>query len=374
MRLFQMLIRIASRMENSLCLFVNSMEAETREIARGLRRRDPDLLDELIGRYQYRLPRYLWTLTGSREAAEDLFQETWIRVLEKGHLYDPRWRFEAWLFSIARNLAIDLLRRRQPESLEALLHPDEERSAREWPDCESATPFETAAAGEQAEHVKGVLRRLPPDAREVLVLRFQEDMELGRNCGSGEGPALDSEIAALSRPRGIPQSPGGGRGMNPEYSRARPPSDRRSARGRNCCPRTRVAGGAPSGMRGLPGPGSANEHALQALRSNSVSVDPALVSTTQARVRLRARELRENQVRMRALWISCALSWVLGVASAPLVWRAFHWIGLHAALPKMIWESAFALWWLLPAGCGGGSDCLATAARREPGKYTTLPR
>ena len=178
MRLFQMLIRNASRMGNSLCLFMNSMEEETREIALGLRRRDPDLLDELISRYQYRLPRYLWTLTGNREMAEDLFQETWIRVLEKGHLYDPRWRFEAWLFSIARNLAIDLLRRRQPESLEALLHPGAERSEHEWPDCESATPFETAAAGEQAEHVKGILRRLPPDTREVLVLRFQEDMNL----------------------------------------------------------------------------------------------------------------------------------------------------------------------------------------------------
>ena len=155
-----------------------SMEEETREIARGLRRRDPELLDELIGRYQYRLPRYLWTLTGNRETAEDLFQETWIRVLEKSHLYDPRWRFEAWLFSIARNLAIDLLRRRQPESLEGLLHSDDEGTAREWPDTGSATPFETVAAGEQAERVKGILRRLPPEAREVLVLRFQEDMNL----------------------------------------------------------------------------------------------------------------------------------------------------------------------------------------------------
>jgi hypothetical protein len=57
MRLFEVFIRIASRMGNSLCLFVSSMEEETREIARGLRRHDPDLLDELIGRYQYRLPR-----------------------------------------------------------------------------------------------------------------------------------------------------------------------------------------------------------------------------------------------------------------------------------------------------------------------------
>jgi RNA polymerase sigma-70 factor (ECF subfamily) len=165
-------------MDLSLCLFVNSMEQESREIAQGLRRRDPDLLDELISRYQHRLPRYLWTLTGNRETAEDLFQETWIRVLERGHQYDPRWRFEAWLFSIARNLAIDLLRRREPESLDALLNPGGEHATREWADIDSATPFETAAAGEQAERVTGTLRRLPPDAREVLVLRFQEDLGL----------------------------------------------------------------------------------------------------------------------------------------------------------------------------------------------------
>jgi len=154
------------------------MELEAREIARGLRRRDPDLLDELIGRYQYRLPRYLWTLTGNRQAAEDLFQETWIRILEKSHLYNPRWRFETWLFSIARNLAIDLLRRREPESLEALLDPGDYGATREWPDRASATPFETVAAGEEAQQVKQALRRLPPDAREVLVLRFQEDLDL----------------------------------------------------------------------------------------------------------------------------------------------------------------------------------------------------
>jgi hypothetical protein len=118
----------------------------------------------------------------------------------------------------------------------------------------------------------------------------------------------------------------------------------------------------------------ANERALQALRTISFSVNPSLVSTTQARVRLRARELRENQVRMRALWISCALSWVLGVASAPFVWRAFQWIGIHAALPSLIWKTGFALWWLLPAGAV--AILVAWNQRRTANQegYTTLPR
>jgi len=150
MRLFWPVERIAIRMGQSVCLDMNSIMQETQAIARGLRRRDPDLLDELINRYQYRLPRYLWTLTGNRVAAEDLFQETWIRVIEKSHLYNPQWRFETWLFSIARNLAIDLLRQRHPESLDALLHPRDERAAPQWPDLGTATPYETAAASERA--------------------------------------------------------------------------------------------------------------------------------------------------------------------------------------------------------------------------------
>jgi hypothetical protein len=86
------------------------MEQESLEIARGLKHRDPDLLDRLIERYQYRLLRYLISLVGRRETAEDLFQETWIRVLEKGKQYNgktkfppvaERMRFPWWLIALA---------------------------------------------------------------------------------------------------------------------------------------------------------------------------------------------------------------------------------------------------------------------------------
>src|SRR5260370_8423128 len=59
-------------------------QSESAAIAHGLKRQDPELLDQLIEMYQHRLLRYLLFLTGRREVAEDLFQETWMRVLIRG--------------------------------------------------------------------------------------------------------------------------------------------------------------------------------------------------------------------------------------------------------------------------------------------------
>src|ERR1043166_2197514 len=82
------------------------------EVSR-LRRGDPDALAAAIARYQHRLYRYLQRFVGDASEAEDLFQQTWLRVLENLRRYDARRSFEAWLFSIAHNLAVDNLRRRR---------------------------------------------------------------------------------------------------------------------------------------------------------------------------------------------------------------------------------------------------------------------
>jgi hypothetical protein len=95
--------------------------------------------------------------------------------------------------------------------------------------------------------------------------------------------------------------------------------------------------------------GSETEQALRALRLALPQFDPTLVRTTQMRARIRARELIENAVRMRALWISCTLSWVLGVVSAPLLWRGFEWIGNRLAISRAVWMTGFALSWVVPS-------------------------
>jgi RNA polymerase sigma-70 factor (ECF subfamily) len=153
-----------------------SMETEEAQIARGLRRRDPDLLDALIEQYQHRLLRYLSHLCGNRALAEDMFQETWLRVLEKGHQYDGRNKFATWLFSIGHNVAIDYLRKRQPSSLDAINESDDGPPLD--PPAEGPSAFDLIAEREQAEEIESALERVPAVYREVMVLRFHEHMKL----------------------------------------------------------------------------------------------------------------------------------------------------------------------------------------------------
>jgi RNA polymerase sigma-70 factor (ECF subfamily) len=167
--------------------FVNAMADENTEIARGLRHRDPDLLDHLIEKYQHRLLRYLVSLTGRHDLAEDIFQETWVRVLERGRQYDGRHEFSTWLFTIARNLVIDHLRRKRPASLDSLTAEND------------AAPFDIAATGqpsafdatvqrEQNENISAGMQHIATEYRETLVLRFQEGMSLEEIAGVTGAP------------------------------------------------------------------------------------------------------------------------------------------------------------------------------------------
>jgi len=156
--------------------FVNAMESETSAIARGLRRRDPDLLDRLIEQYQHRLLRYLVYLSGNLDLAEDLFQETWIRVLERGHQYDGRHEFSTWLYAVARNLTIDYLRKKSARSLDGLME-DEERAPLQPADTRPMA-WEVVQQHEQAERINAALVSIPAEYRETVVRRFQEGFAL----------------------------------------------------------------------------------------------------------------------------------------------------------------------------------------------------
>ena len=146
-----------------------------REIAL-LKKGDPDAVSELVGRYQHRLYRFLVRLVEDPATAEDLFQQTWIRLLEKIGSYDTRRNFEAWLFAIARNLAIDHLRRRRGVSLD-----DTDDSGLSMADRLTAggrDVLERLLEFERGAMLAAAIAELPAVHREVLTLRFEEDMKL----------------------------------------------------------------------------------------------------------------------------------------------------------------------------------------------------
>ncbi len=153
------------------------MSDDATTIARGLQKRDPDLLDRLIEQYQYRLFRYLVNITGSKERAEDFFQETWIRVLERGHQYDGKSKFEAWLFAIARHLVIDWQRSKKPQSLDALTDAEQEHPL-QLVNEDVPSPLHHVLSQEKEEDVQASLQKIPAIYREVLVLRFQEELQI----------------------------------------------------------------------------------------------------------------------------------------------------------------------------------------------------
>ena len=158
------------------------MSDDAKSIAQGLQRRDPDLLDRLIEQYQYRLFRYLVCITGNRERAEDFFQETWIRVLERGHQYDGKSKFEAWLFAIARHLVIDWQRSKKAQSLDELTDPEQEHPLQLAKENERSA-LQEILSEERQGIVKASLERIATIYREVLVLRFQEDLKIEEMAG-----------------------------------------------------------------------------------------------------------------------------------------------------------------------------------------------
>ncbi|MFY9527418.1 MAG: sigma-70 family RNA polymerase sigma factor [Candidatus Acidiferrales bacterium] len=169
--------RIANMMGSAAATWEGRVGVES-EVAR-LRRGDLNALAAILAQYQNRLYRYLLRLVRNPAEAEDLFQQTWVRVAEKIRRYDPERSFEAWLFTLARNLAIDHLRRVQPESLDEPLGGDPGGTSAAG---RLASPERPALEGilerERGARLAQALGQLPVIYREVLTLRFEEEMKI----------------------------------------------------------------------------------------------------------------------------------------------------------------------------------------------------
>lgn len=149
-------------------------------VARG----DERALSTLVERHAGRMHAHLVRMTGSGEDAEDLLQETWLRVARAARSFHPGRSVRPWLFGIASNLARDLHRRR---AVRRRLASEVSRDAEPAAVGAAVRPLETLALRDR-------VGRLPDRLREVLWLRYYEDLS-------------EAEMAeALGIPRGTVKS------------------------------------------------------------------------------------------------------------------------------------------------------------------------
>lgn len=135
-------------------------------------RDEPGAFEELVRRYRTGLYGYFARMVGNVTDAEDLFQETWLRVYRKRKEYAVKARFRTWLYTIATNLVRDEYRRRgrrRVVSLHQATHEDG-RTLEETLVDEGPTAARLAGGQEALQRVKTAVARLPAEQREAVIL------------------------------------------------------------------------------------------------------------------------------------------------------------------------------------------------------------
>lgn len=132
---------------------------------------------ELVEMYQGQVHSVVFRMVRSREDAQDLTQETFVRMFRALDRYDLQRPFAAWLFTIASRLAIDHIRRRKvtPISLTQREAGSDDEYEIEIEDS-GLKPDEFTTRNEEERRTESLIQSLPPHYRIVVILRHQQDL------------------------------------------------------------------------------------------------------------------------------------------------------------------------------------------------------
>lgn len=176
-------------------------------LLRRAREHDPEALHQVVEAYSPRVFGMLYRLTGSRETAEDLLQETFLRVVRMIAEYEHAGKFEAWLFRIAANLARDharrARRRKRPVALESFSR-DDGPGVVEVGDASQPEPSSELVQKEAGARLNACLQRLAEIDREIILLRHFSELsfrEIAEVLQIPLGTALARAHRALKRLR-----------------------------------------------------------------------------------------------------------------------------------------------------------------------------
>jgi RNA polymerase sigma-70 factor (ECF subfamily) len=208
-------------------------ERTDEELLADFQQGDAGAFERLLARHRAPLYTFLVRMLGDREKAEDLAQETFLRIVKGAQAWEQRSRFQSWMYAIARNLCADRARRdrfRKTGSIDA--EPVEGAGGTILDGLADPGPLPDQAAESERLRplLKAALLSLPPDQREVFILREQAGLpfrEIAEMVGANENTvksrmryALDGLRKALAAAGVDAETAGPGEPAGARFSRA----------------------------------------------------------------------------------------------------------------------------------------------------------
>jgi RNA polymerase sigma-70 factor, ECF subfamily len=140
---------------------------------------DQQAFAEIVGMYQDKLYHMAYRMLSSRQEAEDVVQDTFLRVYKNLDRYDDTMKFSTWIYRIATNLCIDRLRKRKPSySLDAETSEHEGLDGYSMIPSDNRTPESETLLSEMQSTVHKAIDNLPAKYKSVMVLRYLQDLSL----------------------------------------------------------------------------------------------------------------------------------------------------------------------------------------------------
>jgi RNA polymerase sigma-70 factor (ECF subfamily) len=144
-----------------------------------VKRGDRAAFAELVEKYQRPLFNFICRTLRDETESEDLAQNVFLQVYKSRQRYEQTAKFSTWLFTIARNLCLNEIRRRSrhpAESIEENHSDNEEQPARQYEDKKNSLPTDNVLHGELAKKIEAALAELPENQRTAILLCRQEEL------------------------------------------------------------------------------------------------------------------------------------------------------------------------------------------------------
>ena len=152
------------------------MAATDTELVHGAIAGSERAFQDLVRRYERSVLALMRRMVRNSSRAEELAQDTFVKAFTRLHTWDAGRRFSTWLLTIARNVAIDELRRRAGE---ARVFGDSKASdGTDVPDVRTATPIQLAERAELSSVLDRAIGQLRAEHRELVVLRYEHELEI----------------------------------------------------------------------------------------------------------------------------------------------------------------------------------------------------